>query len=998
MTARATALRRSVLVALALVFIAGASVFAALRADRALRADLLQQGQLVAASICPDRVAALTGTPDDLGSPAYLHFKRRLAKIRAALPDCRFAYLMARQPDGTVVFLVDNEPDGSPDGSPPGQAYTNLTPELRSVLEESRAVVEGPHPDPWGTWVSALVPVAVSDSDRPVLVGLDVDARRWKWIVASSATLPAGLTAVAILLGLLAVELFGSRRELRRRKSELEASERRLLDLAAQSRTVAWEIDAAGLYTYVSPVAETVFGYRPDELVGKMHFHDLHPEEGREAFRQSLIAAFARREPFVDFENVVQTKGGQIGWVSTNAIPVLDRDGNLRGYRGNDMDVTARRKAQDELRASEAQKKTILDRIPANVALLDRNYRVRWANQTAAVSAGRRPEEMVGQPCHVFWGDPAKPCADCPAAEAFRTRRDHQKIVRTPDGRVWDESAVPLLDDAGALVAVVEIALDITERTRAEERMRALLEESNQARQALLGILEDHERAEADLKRLATAIEQSADSIVVADPRAAIQYVNPAFETVTGYRRAEVLGQNPRLLHSGQQNAAFYQAMWATLASGKTWRGRIVNRRKDGTLYTEDALISPVTDAAGQTINYVAVKRDVTEELRLAAQLNQIQKMESIGRLAGGVAHDFNNMLTIILGHAEMILLRKHLDPDLRNHLEEVQRAALDSAAIVRQLQAFARKQTIAPRIIDLNPEVGGAIQMLQRLIGEDVQLAWRPSAALWPVKVDPAQVDQMLVNLCVNARDAIAGVGQIAIETDNAVLDADFCATHPGAFPGEYARLTVRDTGCGMDPETLGHVFEPFYTTKAPGKGTGLGLAMVYGVVKQNGGYIDVASAEGQGTVVQIYLPRHGDEVASAPPAVPDAPPATDRKTILLVEDEPSILALTAEVLNNLGYAVRAAHSPVEAIRLAKEHPGEIHLLLTDVVMPGMNGRDLARTLQNLRPGLRFLFMSGYTADVIAHNGLLDEGLHFIHKPFTKAALAVKIREALEA
>ena len=859
---------------IAVALIAGTTALSARRADRHLRADLLLQARLVAQAVDLAAVQALAGTEADLASPDYWRLKKQLMSIVQANPKCKWFYLMGRKPDGTIFFFVDSEAPDAEDPSPPGQLYEEASEGCHLIFIDQTAFVEGPIPDRWGVWVSALVPMLdPATGSVAAVLGMDIEARDWNWIVAWRAALTATLAAIAVLLGLLASSLYRSRRTLRARQTELQESEHRFVQLAEHSRTIMWEVDAQGLYTHVSPAVEPVLGYRSGELVGKMHFYDLHPEDGREAFRQSAFQAFARKEPFVNFENAATAKDGKPLWLLTNGIPLLNADGSLRGYRGSDVDVTVRK--------------------------------------------------------------------------------------------------------------------------RSEEQVRALLAESNQSRQALLGILEDQTRAEADRQRLATAIEQSAESIVVTDAQARIQYVNPAFEAVTGYAREEAIGQNPRILQSGQQDAAFYGAMWNTLASGKTWQGRLVNRRKNGTLYTEEALISPVIDAAGQVINYVAVKRDVTEELRLAAQLNQVQKMESIGRLAGGVAHDFNNMLTVILGHSEMTQLRKDLDPGLRNHLEEVHRAAVDSAAIVRQLQAFARKQTIAPRIIDLNPTIGGAIQMLRRLVGEDIELAWRPAGALWPVKVDPAQIDEILVNLCANARDAIAGVGEIAIETANAALDAEFCAAHPGAIAGVYARLTVRDTGGGMDPETLSHAFEPFYTTKAPGKGTGLGLPMVYGVVKQNDGYIDVASAKGQGTVVQIYLPRHGDKASDAPPDAPPVLPATGHKTILLVEDEPAILAMTAEVLDNLGYAVRAAHSPVEAVRMAKEHAGEIHLLLTDVVMPGMNGRDLARTLRDLRPGLRFLFMSGYSADIIARDGILDEGMNFLHKPFTKAALAAKVREA---
>ncbi len=403
-------------------------------------------------------------------------------------------------------------------------------------------------------------------------------------------------------------------------------------------------------------------------------------------------------------------------------------------------------------------------------------------------------------------------------------------------------------------------------------------------------------------------------------------------------------------------------------------------------------------------IGAVEVVKDITElkksektNIQLQEQLLQAQKIESIGRLAGGVAHDFNNMLGVILGHAELAQEQLDKTQPLFYNLEEIRKAARRSADITRQLLAFARKQTIAPKVIDLNETVDGMLTMLRRLIGEDIHLAWLPGRNLGPVNMDPSQLDQILANLFVNARDAIADTGKVTIETDNAAFDEAYCRVHADFAPGEYVMLAVSDNGSGMDAETMAHLFEPFFTTKEMGKGTGLGLATIYGIVKQNSGFINVYSEPGQGTTFKVYLPRHGGNAPPTPKEDMAGSMAHGNETILLVEDEPMILDMTKTMLELHGYKVLPAATPGEAIRLAQEHAGDLHLLMTDVVMPEMNGRDLARNLLSLYPKLKCLFMSGYTANVIAHQGVLDEGVHFIQKPFSINDLAAKIREALD-
>jgi two-component system cell cycle sensor histidine kinase/response regulator CckA len=420
-------------------------------------------------------------------------------------------------------------------------------------------------------------------------------------------------------------------------------------------------------------------------------------------------------------------------------------------------------------------------------------------------------------------------------------------------------------------------------------------------------------------------------------------------------------------------------------------------RHKDGTYRWISASGKLIAGTDKKSKRFMGCHVDITAHLQLEAQLFQAQKMESVGRLAGGVAHDYNNMLGVILGYGELALDKVKPGEPLYEDLEKILEAARRSRDITRQLLAFARKETIAPEILDLNATVESMLKMIRRLIGEDIDLAWLPGAGLWPVRMDPSQVDQSLANLCVNARDAIANVGRITIETDNVTIDKDYCSDHAGFVPGDYVMLAVSDTGSGIAPEDLDKIFEPFFTTKGLGKGTGLGLATVYGIVKQNDGFINVYSETGNGTTIRIYLPRHSGQVDEADLESTLEIPSSRGETILLVEDDGSILELSRRILVSLGYTLLTATTPGEAMALAKGHSGRIHLLITDVVMPEMNGRELSKQLQVLYPDLKILFISGYTANVIAHRGVLEKGVYFLPKPFSKKDLAVKVRQVLD-
>lgn len=506
-------------------------------------------------------------------------------------------------------------------------------------------------------------------------------------------------------------------------------------------------------------------------------------------------------------------------------------------------------------------------------------------------------------------------------------------------------------------------------------------------------------RKEAELvnQRLLAAIEQSAEAVVITDTDGTVQYVNPAFEEQTGYARDEALGRNPRILKSGEQDETFYQEMWQTLLAGRTWNGRMVNRRKDGTLYTEQATISPVRDASGQIVNYVSVERDITHELHLESQLLQAQKMESIGRLAGGVAHDFNNMLGVITGFTELAMQETVPDDAVHRWLAQIQQAAERSAELTSRLLAFARRQPATPRVLDLDETISPMLQMLRRLIGESIELEWRPQARVWPVEIDPVQLVQILTNLVVNARDAIGEVGRITIEIADAELDRAYCTEHPELVPGSYAMLAVSDDGCGMDADVAERIFEPFFTTKHHSEGTGLGLAVLHGIVRQNDGLIQVYSEPGHGTTFRIYLPRHDGNARAVVEATESVVERRGTETVLIVEDEEALLGLITTLLEGLGYTVLSAGTPSRALELVHDHPGAVELLLADVVLPGKSGTDLWREIQRLQPGLKCLFMSGYTSHVVAQRGVTEEDVHFLQKPFTADSLSSALREALD-
>ncbi|MFH1488026.1 MAG: GAF domain-containing protein, partial [Pseudomonadota bacterium] len=649
-------------------------------------------------------------------------------------------------------------------------------------------------------------------------------------------------------------------------------------------------------------------------------------------------------------------------------------------------------------------------------------------------AGGKGVSELLGKPCYEFFHGSSEPPAACPLSRLREsgTIEEAEMEVETLQG-TYLISCTPVFDAQGSLEKIIHIATDITEIKRTEtvlRRNRLLLELVSHVQGKVIQDVPPNDIFETMLEGFLKLTQSEygfmgevlftpenrpylkthALTNIAWDEKTQAFYQEHAPKGLEFFNLDTLYGEalktlrpviaddpagDPRSGGLPEGHPPLRSFLGIPLLKDKQLIGLVgIANRPNGYDESIIAFLQPLLATYASVIEFYR-NRKAREELE--GQLLQAQKMESVGRLAGGVAHDFNNMLSVIMGNAELALSEADPKEPLHKNLQEILNAAQRSAGIIRQLLAFARKQTIDPKVLDLNGTVEGMLRMFRRLIGEDIDLTWRPDTKLWPVKMDPSQIDQILANLCVNARDAISGTGKITIETENVVLDEAYCSEHAGFVPGEYVMLALSDDGYGMDKEILANVFEPFFTTKGVGKGTGLGLSTVYGIVRQNQGFVNVYSEPDKGTTFRIYLPQHRGEAEAGLEETEDQMPQGRGEIILIVEDEASVLKVGKEILDRLGYTVLAAGGPGKAMETARGYSGQIHLLLTDVVMPEMSGKDLAGEITKIRPNTKTLFMSGYTANAIVQHGILDKGLHFIQKPFTHESLARKIRELLD-
>ncbi|MBU8923249.1 MAG: PAS domain S-box protein [Bacteroidales bacterium] len=746
--------------------------------------------------------------------------------------------------------------------------------------------------------------------------------------------------------------------------------------------------DAEGLVEILNPIAEELTGWNIADAKGRPLQEVFRTiSEGTREVLDNPADRVLREGGIMGLANstILIARDGTERSIADSRAPIIDEKGELIGMVLVFRDQTEERKTREALLDGEAramdtsQKLTaIVEHTPMMLVYLDADFNFKWVNKAYADTCRFEPSWFPGKNHFEMYPHEENKAIFqhvVDTGESFSVLAKQFEFPDQPERGVtfWDWDLVPVMDLSEKVVGLVFSLVEVTDRIAAEKNYRMLFREMLDGF-ALHEIILDEEGIPVDYRFLD---------------------INPAFERLTGLKASEIKGKT--VLEVMPETEKFWIDIY----------GKVVLSGEPAFFKNYAQVLDrhfEVTAFCTAPLRFVTIFKDVTDRVKgektrekLQVQLAHSQKMESVGKLAGGVAHDFNNMLGVILGHTELAMKQADESGLLYEDLTEIYRAAERSADLTRQLLAYASKQTVSPKILDLNETVEGMLKMLERLIGENIDLAWLPGKGLWPIKMDPGQIDQVLANLCINACDAIPDVGKVTIETLNVSLDDKYCADHHEFIPGDYVMLGVSDDGQGMDGDILEHVFEPFFTTKNVGSGTGLGLSTVYGIVKQNCGFINVYSEPGEGSTFKIYLSRCKEEMSRDAAQKDVRMSESNGETILLVEDEESILKLGKKMLNVLGYEVLTANSPVEAIRIAENHSGEINLMITDVVMPNMNGRALATRMGDIIPGLQCLYMSGYTANVIARKGILDEGVHFLQKPFSIKELAEKVQDAIK-
>lgn len=775
--------------------------------------------------------------------------------------------------------------------------------------------------------------------------------------------------------------------EVRKKRKETEEalrrSEERYRTILENIEDGFFEVDLAGNLTYFNDAVCRMLGYSRDELLGMNNRQYSSPENARLLY-QAFNQVYKTGVPIRGFEWEFFKKDGEKRFAEVSISLIRDQDGKPVGFRGIARDTTERKMAEEALARSEERYRTLVEESFDGI-FFQKGYEIIFANRRLHEMLGYKEGELIGLDHWLVY----HPDYQSLTRERARARLRGEsppstyevKFLRKDGSSFWGEIHAKVINFLGE-PGIQVWARDITERKQAEETLRA------------------------ERERFRSLSEGAPFGMAMIDSNGTFKYLNSKFKQLFGYDLNDIPNGKTWFRKAYPDSQYRHQVISTWLDDLKSFqpgekRPRVFTVRcKDGSEKIVN-FISVLLDSGEFLMtceDITDLKRTEEALRRTEEQLRHSQKMEAIGKLAGGIAHDFNNLLTVIKGYAELSCLRLDKSDPLYGNIEEIRKASERATNLTRQLLAFSRRQILDFKVINLNILLKDLDKMLRRILGEDIELTYHLHPDIGKVKTDPGQIEQVILNLAVNARDAMPSGGKLTIETLNVELDEAYARTHVEVIPGQYVMLSISDNGTGMTSEVRERIFEPFFTTKEKGKGTGLGLSTVYGIVKQSSGSINVYSEPGLGTTFKIYLPRVEEEEDRPESRGSDFSPSTGSETILLVEDEPSVRELAARILSERGYRVYSAADGKEALAIIRNHPErKFHLLLTDVVMPGMSGKELADRLKLSIPDLRVLFISGYTDNAIVHHGVLEKGINFIQKPFTPEALARKVREVLD-
>jgi PAS domain S-box-containing protein len=753
--------------------------------------------------------------------------------------------------------------------------------------------------------------------------------------------------------------------QIQKTENKLSVTEDRFRNLIENLSDWVWETDKHGVYLYTSPSIRQLLGYEPCEIEGFSHRNFLFEgsfSKNNESFRNQIVKAKHKDGSLVVFE------------VSGQSI--LDSHGDFSGYRGVSRDISKRIEAENAQRESQKKLDTLLNATTDVAFLADPSGVFLAVNSALAERFGRKKEELIGKSIFEF--------TKTEALTGRRAQLEKIVIAKQPlrweeeyDERYLDNSLYPILDDDGNLTQVAVFSRDITRRKQAEE----------------------------ERERLQQAIEQSSEAILITDSKGTIQYVNPAFTKITGYTSEEVIGQNPRVLKSEKQGTDLYQTMWATLTSGKPWHGQLVNKKKDGSHYTEDVTISPVKSRAGEIINYVAVKRDISQEIqaeelrtKLEKQLNQKYKMEALGLMAGGMAHNFNNSLAVILGNIELLSMEIPADATFYKRIYNIKIATFRARDLIKNIMIYSREGTHAKNLIQLPSVIHETLNLLRSTIPATIHIEQiiSPDCSDATVNADSSQIQEALFNLCNNAVYAMDETGLLRVSLETVDLQAQDIPFTYDCLPGCYVKLSVQDNGSGMSAETIDKIFDPFFTTKEVGMGTGIGLATVQGIITHHNGLMKVKSILGEGTIFELYFPvLNSDPDGEKELENATLPGGTER--ILFVDDEEMLANLGEELLTGLGYQATTITDSTKALSLFAANAEHFDIVITDQTMPGICGKDLIQDLKKIRPDIPTILCTGYSNKV--HAGTAAElGINaFLIKPVALPELLQTIRRVLD-